>query len=150
MPIPLVIIFQTPGLEAVVLPVILALIELVIILYFAFGKKKPAFEKGPEKMNTSEIAPTPMGATAPVSMNPPPVQKVMEQNQVWGEKGTAKPDPFSPQPPSESQAKAKQVMQLLPFVRQYRSQGFNDSEINALLSRNGWPINLIAIALEQA
>jgi hypothetical protein len=74
----------------------------------------------------------------------------MEQNnQAWSPKAT-QPDPFSSQPQTEVQAKAKLVLALLPYVRQYRSQGFSDPQIVELLQRNGWPENLIHIALEQA
>jgi hypothetical protein len=148
------VVSQETNHMALILPILGGIILLLLILYFLFGRKKNANGGGastpaPKPMSTAQSIPG-GGTPAPVSMSPPPVQKVMEQNQTWGQKATIKPDPFSSEPKSEAEAKAKQVMQLLPYVRQYRQQGFTNEEISALLSRNGWPGNLIQIAMEHA
>lgn len=148
------------GIESLVINGVVALIMLGVILWFAFKHKfKPRdadnSSSSPSRMGmtggvgTQPSNPTGVPRTAP-ALSPAPVQKVMEkQDQAWDQKAT-QPDPFSSQPQSEVQAKAKMVLSLLPYVRQYRSQGFSDQQIVELLQRNGWPQNLIHIALEQA
>ena len=49
-----------------------------------------------------------------------------------------------------AQVQAEKVLVLLPYIRQYRSQGFDDKAITEVLKRNEWPENLIQIALKQA
>lgn len=148
------------GIESLALSGVLSLVMLIIILWFAFKHKfKPADSSStlsnpspmgmPGGVGTQPSNPTGKPKTAP-TLSPAPVQKVLERNdQAWSQKAT-QPDPFSAQPQSEVQAKAQMVLSLLPYVRQYRSQGFSDPQIMELLQRNGWPANLIHIALEQA
>jgi len=148
------------GMESLIISGVVSLVMLGVILWIAFKHKFKPINASPSLAN-----PTPMGmssgvgtqpsnptgkpTTAP-SLSPPPVQRVVERNdQAWSQKAT-QPDPFSAKPQSEVQAKAQLVVALLPYVRQYRSQGFSDAQIVELLQRNGWPENLIHIALEQA
>ncbi|MFH0970638.1 MAG: hypothetical protein V1776_04230 [Candidatus Diapherotrites archaeon] len=153
-----------------VLPIIIGLVWLVVILYFAFYRKpkqtpqqamgSSSLQVYPNENNKESMTqPIPKVSLEPANPIPfprtsstletPPVQRVMQQNQVWEEKAT-QPDPFSGKPQTEVQAKAQQVLLLLPYIRQYRSQGYNDQNISELLARNGWPDNLIRIALDQA
>lgn len=148
------------GIESLAINGIISLLVLGVILWFAFKHKFKPIDSSSSLAN-----PSPMGMASGVgtqpsnptgtprtatTLSPPPVQKVMERNdQAWSQKAT-QPDPFSAKPQNEVQAKAQLVLALLPYVRQYRSQGFSDSQIVELLQRNGWPQNLIHIALEQA
>lgn len=144
------------GIEDYLIPGILGLIMLIAILWFAFKHKftlKPAnptpAETTPSAVGTQPASMTAVPRTA-ATLSPSPVSQAMsKQDQAWDQKAT-QPDPFSAEPANETQAKAKLVMALLPYVRQYRSQGFSDEQIVDLLQRNGWPQNLIHIALEQA
>jgi hypothetical protein len=148
------------GIESLAISGIMSLVVLGVILWFAFKHKfKPTDSSSPlsnpspmsvaSGVGTQPSISTGLPKTAS-SLSPPPVQKIMERNdQAWSQKAT-QPDPFTSEPQNEVQAKAKMVLSLLPYVRQYRSQGFTDPQIVELLQRNGWPANLIHIALEQA
>ncbi len=148
------------GIESLAINGVVGLIVFVAILWFAFKHKfnpsdsssslsNPSPMRMASGVGTQPSNPTGTPRTA-TTLSPAPVQKVVERNnQAWSQKAT-QPDPFSAQPQSEVQAKAQLVLSLLPYVRQYRSQGFSDPQIMELLQRNGWPENLIHIALEQA
>ncbi|MFH1636834.1 MAG: hypothetical protein ABIB71_00235 [Candidatus Woesearchaeota archaeon] len=42
------------------------------------------------------------------------------------------------------------VNQILPNVRQYRSQGYTDEQISSFLAQKGWPLDVIQEALKRA
>jgi hypothetical protein len=149
------------GIEDILIPGVVSLAMFGVILWFAFKHKfkpkemnqTPSTPAGTMGMSvgvgTSPALPTVAPRTSS-TLSPPPVQNVVSPpDQVWEQKAT-RPDPFSSEPRSEAEAKAKQVMVLLPYIRQYRSQGFSDEQIVDLLTRNGWPDQLVHIGLEQA
>lgn len=56
----------------------------------------------------------------------------------------AKPTTMSPEEIAEK------VMILVPYIKQYRSQGMLDEEISAFLQDHSWPVEIIQRALVSA
>lgn len=44
----------------------------------------------------------------------------------------------------------QKVSKLIPFIQQYRKQGYNDEEILAFLAKNNWPAEAVREALKKA
>ena len=88
---------------------------------FDFFKKKKTEEK-------TTITSAENNAPAAVSTTPP----------------AAKPTTMSPEEIAEK------VMILVPYIKQYRSQGMLDEEISAFLQDHSWPVEIIQRALVSA
>ncbi len=44
----------------------------------------------------------------------------------------------------------QQVNKLIPYIKQYRSQGYSDAEISSFLVKNGWSLDVVNKALEES
>lgn len=77
--------------------------------------------------------------------NTPPLREEPRSN---GAEPTATP---SATPASISpEEMAEKVMILVPYIKQYRSQGMLDEEITAFLQDHSWPVEIIQRALVSA
>ncbi len=62
---------------------------------------------------------------------------------------TKSSSPAAPSPMSPEEM-AEKVMILVPYIKQYRSQGMLDEEISAFLQDHSWPAEIIQRALLSA
>jgi hypothetical protein len=63
----------------------------------------------------------------------------------------AQPTPSVSETPKESpEEMAEKVMILIPYIKQYRSQGMLDDEIESFLKEHNWPEYLVRKAIQKA
>ena len=164
-------LFQV-SLSEFLLPVLGSVFLLGVIVYVFFWRSHIAVRAPPKpseaisstppvsplgapmySVSLEPVNPTPAPRTA-TSMSVAPVQQAMDR-QAGGElqaisvesNGVVGTEELNKTP---AQVQAEKVLVLLPYIRQYRSQGFDDKAITEVLKRNEWPENLIQIALKQA
>ena len=56
----------------------------------------------------------------------------------------------SPNSVSKDQPAESSSNQLIPYIHQYKSQGYTDAQISSFLVKNGWPADVVKDALNKA
>lgn len=68
-----------------------------------------------------------------------------------GSRETEEGPPLTEQAPRETPEEiAEKIMILIPYIKQYRSQGMLDDEIEAFLREHGWPSFIVKKAIQKA
>jgi hypothetical protein len=84
-----------------------------------------------------------------------PANSKKKIGQIFSSVAVAKPADTSPkkpeEPPTDQELEqiARKVAMLIPYVRQYRRQGYSDKEIKGFLKQNNWPDIVVENALEE-
>ncbi len=63
---------------------------------------------------------------------------------------SAQPSVVSETPKESPEEIAEKIMILIPYIKQYRSQGMLDDEIESFLKEHAWPDYIVKKALQKA